>query len=165
MCICALKCEGYTCAIACVWRSWKSLGCLHLPLFWKRFILNYICTFACLYVVILPVSAVSAEFRRGVGHLELELQAIVSLLTWVLGTKLWKNNMLLLTTESPSSCSLCIWGKISLVVCHCAVYSKTVAFQVPKRFGCLHCPSISLWKCWNYGHAILSGFKWVLRIV
>lgn len=78
----------------------------------------YICMSVCGYM---PVSAVSAEFRRGVGPLELELQAIVSPLTWVLGTKLWKSNMLLLTTESSSSCSLCIWGKISLVVCHCAV--------------------------------------------
>lgn len=122
----------------------------------------YICVFVCGYM---PVSAVSAEFRRGCRSPRTRLQAIVSPLTWILGTKLWKSNMLRLTTESSSSCSLYIWGTISLVVCHCAVYSKTVAFQVPKRFGCLHCPSISLWECSNYRHTILSGFKWVLRIV
>lgn len=143
----------------------KALGVFIFPFFWKRFILNYMCSFGCLYVVICLWVQCLQNSEEGVGSLELELQAIVSPLTWVLGTKLWKNNMLLLTTESSSSCSLCIWGKISLVVCHHAVCSKTVAFQVPKRFGCLHCPSVSLWESWNYGHTILSGFKWVLRVV
>ena len=142
----------------------KALG-VFIPFFWKRFILNYICLFGCLYVVICLWVQCLQNSEEGVDPLELELQAIVSPLTWVLGTKLWKNNMLLLTTESSSSCSLCIWDKSSLVVCHRAVYSKTVAFQVPKRFGCLHCPSISLWESWNYRHTILSGFKWVLRVV
>lgn len=65
VCICALKSEGYTCALACVWRSWKSLGCLHLPLFLKKIYFElhvFIWMSVCGYM---PMSAVSAEFRRG----------------------------------------------------------------------------------------------------
>lgn len=78
----------------------------------------YLCVSVCGYM---PVSAVSADFRRGCWSPRTRVTSNCEPSDMGTGNRTLEGQCAALTTVSSSSCSLCIWGKISLVVCHCAV--------------------------------------------
>ena len=60
------------------------------PVWFYDFIFNYVYVYLCLCVGYVHMSAgTCGDQKRASGHLELELQVVLSHLTWVLGNELW----------------------------------------------------------------------------